>query len=469
MSGTIIEIEGVESEKPVSRYKIESLPDGFIISSPDRVATEVRIAEDGVGFSVNDSGKSYSRNKISTCSFIEGHKLTQYTSNNLMRGWVGDPTKTINKSGNPPKKLKEWAVGRTSRALGKKIRAERLRLIEKADPTIVAAQKSVFSAAGKVSSLVTDPNFFSRPSNHYYIKDIINYRAAALASFSRSDYYHRGHDDWKLCFTCEKNGGLYSSLTKTLMKLPGGIPVSVLAAFKNTKLKRPVYSRRELLFILTCANNYNYLDNGINDSIDHIIQHASAEEITRAAKVLEGHLGGPIVLRKTAGIYQLSDYLMDAAPYLEHNGNVVGLTEKAIRWHRERDWNKATSGFPPETPMATPPIPLPTDPYVTFLSTAQEVAIEGSEQGHCVATYIPKAKNGNCYLFSIKYKGTRATAELSNRGNILQIRGPHNSMNNEAITYGKKVLGKWGKEIGKQIEEGKLGEPEIGINDDWLF
>ncbi len=136
------------------------------------------------------------------------------------------------------------------------------------------------------------------------------------------------------------------------MNFPGGVPPHLLGNFQKIHLVRPIYARRELIFLLDCAGHYHWTDEDdfefrigrfgqrqrndriIGDDIKNVIMKASADEITRAAKRLGDHLRTPLNLRKSIHLMRVSQYIMDAGPDLEHNGNLVGLMEKAIEWHR---------------------------------------------------------------------------------------------------------------------------------------
>lgn len=408
----------------ISKYTIDQHPNGFLITAPDRKPTEVFVKEGG--FAIKQPYYS-----SIVCGFIEGHSLIRSVASSLMENWKP-------KGKTKGKRIKEWAVNKTRKALAKRISAERIRLIEKVDPIIIAVQKSVFRTCGKLAPEVTYEDFYKK--DKYYIKDVINFRAAACTAFGQLTL--DDGEDWKMAYTTP-HIGVYSSLNKTLTNLPGCIPIHLLSNMKWAYLPRPVYSRRELTFILGCASHPEWR-RGV-EPIQHIIYHASAEEITRAAKLLGAHLRNPINLRKTEGVLNLSTYIMDAAPYLTHNGNIVGLTEKSIDWHRQAQWSSV--GIPPDVLTAVPPIPLPANKGIIFLKNVREVVEEGQNQHHCIGSYAKASVKGDYYLFHINYKNQTASAQVDARTRqVVQSYGVYNSTN-EASKWAKIVLGKWAEKL----------------------
>lgn len=430
-----------------SRYKLEQLPDGFIISGEDRVTTTVKLDENKLGLTVKKSGGYWDYGN--TVGLIEGRDLISTVARGLMDKWQPRPRgdgKKVN-----TQKLKSWAISKTGRALSKVIKGERLRLIEQVDPQVVAIQKSVFAASGKFAVELLEPHFYTK--DKYYLKDVVNFRAAAMTVFGGiqpddySDKDEMANKDWKKLYV-SRGKEVYTSLNKTLTKLPGGIPINFLANFPRLHLERPVYSRRELLFQLGCVSHHEWVDinnyrdcHMLSNNIPHILLNASAEEITRAAKKLGDHLRTPINLRKAFEVNKVSQYIMDAAPVLTHNGNLVGLMEKAIEYHRQQVWNK--SGLPGETLTATPSIPLPTHKDIIFLDSVGKINEEGEVQHHCIASYAREAVVGKCFLFHINHGGFTASAQVSaETKRVVQCYGPSNQTN-AASTWATKELNKW--------------------------
>ena len=138
----------------------------------------------------------------------------------------------------------------------------------------------------------------------------------------------------------------------------------------------------------------------------------------------------------------------------EHNGNIVGLAEKSIRWHRgqQRDGaQQIADNYGAETKVAAPPIELPPDPQVRFLATVGDICDESEAMRHCVRSYVPMAVEGDAYLFHAENYGEQATVEVSRSGQVTQTAGPGNERN-RAATWGGRVLKKWGRTFPPQRE-----------------
>ena len=63
---------------------------------------------------------------------------------------------------------------------------------------------------------------------------------------------------------------------------------------------------------------------------------------------------------------------------------------------------------------------------------------------------------GVCYLFHVDHGGEIASIEVDRWGNFVQSRGPGNIIN-RACSWGRMMLGKWGKQI---INRGLSGKTE---------
>ena len=120
----------------------------------------------------------------------------------------------------------------------------------------------------------------------------------------------------------------------------------------------------------------------------------------------------------------------------DHHGRIVGLAEKAIRWHgtagREREARKTIKRFGTERKLALPPIPLPEVPGIHLLKTVGDAVAEGERMQHCIASYSDQAVEGRCFLFHVEYQGENASVEVSYTGKVVQARGPCNSSNKAA-------------------------------------
>ena len=189
-----------------------------------------------------------------------------------------------------------------------------------------------------------------------------------------------------------------------------------------------------------------------------ILIDAPYDRILKSKELLEKHLREKLDFRKTLDIKKFINFLLDYPN--KELCQLVKLMEKSIDWHIEERKEaikraEAAAARNKLTKMALPPIPLPVYKGVRFLESAQDVLVEGADMGHCVGSYAKYGEQGRCYLFHVDYKGDKATAEVSNTGDIAQIHGPYNKdAGNKAVVYGKQVLKKWGTVLKKYLEEG---------------
>ncbi len=137
----------------------------------------------------------------------------------------------------------------------------------------------------------------------------------------------------------------------------------------------------------------------------------------------------------------------------EHRGNIVGLAEKSIAWHRtvaEQQAEKMIKDLGGRRETARPPIDPPDDERITFLSTVEEIAFEGSVMNNCVASYARRAVRGHSLLFHVEHNRGAATVEVSPQGGVVQAAGPRNHLNT-AAKWGKTTLDRWSKEFPKEF------------------
>jgi hypothetical protein len=140
----------------------------------------------------------------------------------------------------------------------------------------------------------------------------------------------------------------------------------------------------------------------------------------------------------------MAGFLMDYPG--EHRGNIVGLAERSIRWHRQQqveEIEKTLDKLGGDRSTEAPPILVPEDLDILFLSNVKEVCEEGAKMNNCVASYAGRAARGQCYLFHVSHAGEEATVEVDWAGRVVQAAGPNNRMN-AAARWGRRVLGRWG-------------------------
>ena len=385
------------------------------------------------------------------------------------------------------------------------------RCIRDVDPTILTLQRSVFAATLSVPGLILREDLYKEK---FIVKDVTRHRAAAVAlanlgRFRRLDA-SKAHADAeeeilnseervsleavaerlgvKLSLAVLPKGGYrqaplgvdealgmmenwrglfsptnesYRSLDRTLMNLPGGVPPGLVAYLRLVPLERPVFSRSELA-VLTLYEQRRFGREPLrhNKTVFHC---ATEGRIARATRLVAEHTRNPLSTRRTRDLKFVVGFLMDYPG--EHRGNIVGLAERSIRWHRdqqEMETEKILGKLGRDRLTEAPPIPVPQDLNVRFLSSVKEVCVEGVRMNNCVASYAARAVSGHCYLFHISHGGEEATVEVGRAGRVVQAAGPGNEMN-AACRWGKRVLNHWGNAFpeGHEITAPPLDRVEI--------
>jgi hypothetical protein len=266
--------------------------------------------------------------------------------------------------------------------------------------------------------------------------------------------------DWRSLFSDTGHG--YRSLNRTLMNMPGGVPHRLVCNLRRVHLERPLDARLELLCVVLYAGIRAEREGPPGAHHGRIFQHARAEQIKEAMWRVASHLRQPLEARKAAHVRQLMQFLADCPE--AHGGNVVGLAERAIRWHRKQQHQQTAAMrlyYGGQTAVTAPPIDLPVAPGVSFLATVAAICTEAEQMQHCVASYIELAVRGNCYLFHVRHKGEEATVEVGCEGRVRQAQGPRNQRNAAAV-WGKRVLGRWAARLPAPTAEQQKGYSPLG-------
>lgn len=376
-----------------------------------------------------------------------------------------------------PKRVREWYEAKIARGIAARLRDYWTEQREKASPDVVAVQRAVFGHTFTTDGAVFAEEFYRHPR---LVADTIKYRAAAIAAvrirsllWQREDAgireaclspeyaaveamvrqaggqvsvipgRYRAPDsfdtddteecvaaltDWPRLFSY--NGKSYRSLNRTLMNLPGGIPVKLMDRLTEIRITRPFTSRLELIARLAAGRSNNA----------RVFEHATAERIKKAMELVSPLFGRSLSPRKTRDVAGFVRCLQDFPD--PHNGNVVGLAEKSVHWHRhqldgQRDAILQRLGADRKTAL---PAGLPDVDGVRLLSTVGEIVEEGRRMDHCVAGYADRAVWGEAFVFHIEYKGEHATAAADHQGRILDVNGPGNKPN-AASKAARRLLG----------------------------
>jgi hypothetical protein len=332
-----------------------------------------------------------------------------------------------------PYDWKKYLLEKCRRVLYKRLLCQYHRLLGRIDDNIRSVHKSLFvNCFGyPVPQIVKSLGFYER---RLIVDDVITHRAAAIACLTAPSIDALG--SWQGLFS--PTGRPYTSLNRTLTSLPAGMSPQLVGRLREVQLERPIYDRIELIVAIAGRDSHNR----------RVFMHAQRGDIEDAFQRVSGRTGRS--LRSTKAICEFVNRLMDY-PEL-HGGKILGLADKAIRWHRqdvqEQERQIALSRFGPENPTAAPPVQLPTDPHVRFLSRVSEISDEGRVMNHCVGSrrYIEKAVNGTGYIFHVDYQGQAATVEVDRWGNVVQAQGPSDHKN-AATSYGSTALQNWGRQL----------------------
>ena len=241
------------------------------------------------------------------------------------------------------------------------------------------------------------------------------------------------------------------------MQMPRRIPLDLLSTLVEIELERPITDRVELIALLEATDFLDSIsmdDDGQPAELARapnlrLFMHAGRSELREAMRRIGNELGVVLSTRSADDIRSMAQYLM---VYPEpHRGRIAGLTRKSIAWHRDGAQGGVEGLYDVEPtcferPVKSPPIELPEDPHLTFLSTVGEIYHEGVRMQHCVAQLTPRALSGESYLFHCEYENSEATIEVHETGAVIQAGGPRNRKN-QARDYGIDVLKAWGDKV----------------------
>lgn len=435
-----------ENRKLASRYTVTPTENGFHVTGVDREPAKVTFAKNWTWVVQNEEG--WWSVDVGLYNLPE---LLRQISVVLMRNWRPKEYGNFD--------VRKWATGKTQRALAGRVSVQWHRFLDVLPPEQAAFHRAIYAATGGDVRRQPD-EVYAHP---YLVDDVLRYRAAAAAFYSISNREFLRHieapgDPYDLRWLehYAPNGKPYRALNVTLSNLPGNIRSHLLGAFRRRKLARPITNRLELLTWLLYVHA-NRKRNG------HVFDYATNADIKRAVQLVAAHQHRKLSHRRKKDLEAFIYFVLDY-PH-EHTGNIVGLTQKAIDWHREQERTAIehmNARFADATPLVAPPIPFPEDTSIRFLSTAGEAHQEGAEMGHCIGGYAAYAAQGHCYLFHVDYKGERASVEVSPDGKVRQAYGEQNTVN-EAARYGRRVLTRWGQGLKNShpplpVEE--LSDPE---------
>lgn len=469
----------VENKSPV--YVIERMTNGFKIQRENLIQAEITLL-DGIQISIKfidlkDNTKSLSVN----LGLMNYRELKRILAEEVLKNWKKkqieqNRTKAFKLPKNHkfnsmisfiPKKLGVWASVQLNKGLTSPLYPEWQRLLTLVDPVKFSILKKFFVVRGpkaKMPAFLTNKNIYE---NKNLVNDLLSYNsiyfclenakltneipyfcitnnAGNNANYDYTILKRKTETNWRLLFSDIPS--TYKALNKTLDSCPRGIPSEILFNLRYAHLKEPITDRVKLLVFCSAAGNPRY-----RIHLDCIMR-SSPEQIRRAFysyKKSRRVVDKKFNLRRFGSILDFVNYVCDYDQV--HDGEIVGLLEKSRTWHQNRTYNYAVKGLDPKQKTKVPPIPLPEEKGISFLSTVKDVADEGKNMNHCIASYIRSAVNGDCYLFHCEKDKEHASVSISPNGEVDQSYGPYNSKN-KASEWGAAVLGKWGKKFFEKVE-----------------
>jgi hypothetical protein len=312
-------------------------------------------------------------------------------------------------------------------------------------------------------------------------------------NLSPDDYFSL-MSDWRILYSYNQKP--YRALDVTLDNATNISGRFLAKLLPFIYLERPIYERLELTALIAAYEKLHnmgiahdlphlpYAETGNNrrnhrDDVENkihnanLFQHATVAQIKTLMDRVGTHMvHSPYNHRKIVQVMAAVSFALDYPE--KHHGNIVGLADKAIDWHRglqARLEENRRKGSDPETPNALPPIPLPEDEHITFLAKVGDLFNESDLMKHCVYSYSFQTIRGHSFIFHIEKDGDIATVEINRNGELIQAHGIHNrsasavnpKKTNAAILYGRKVLSAWGKKFAEYDHESHKLEAEMGV------
>jgi hypothetical protein len=338
--------------------------------------------------------------------------------------------------------------------------ATRQRLLAAVDPEVRAVWARLAPLTREPPQLAYTEALYRDP---WIVRDVLQYRAATVAlAFVETALRPRdllwdattpageaglleAMRTWRGLFS--PTGHPYRTLNRTLMQLAPSVPADLLCGLRHVTLARPYADPLELMALLVARSLYARAERAeVARSHLHVVGLAASGEIVATVARVGQALGRTLSASRPADLRAAFALVADyPQPY---HGRLVGLAERALRWHRVAPDLRAevTALGGVAMPTRRPSVALPSAPEITFLDTVGAVLEEGERMHHCIATYARRAVSGGCYLFHVERGGAQATVEVSRDGTVAQACGPTNQRN-VATRWGAKVLADWGLDL----------------------
>lgn len=381
-------------------------------------------------------------------------------------------------------KIRSWAEKQTAKAINCLFHSTYLKereITSKIFPDKYELQKKFFSYTLREIGRETLGILDHTP---YLIQDLTKYRSCA-SFFACFDQFYLMSDnnleeqlertlynstmnlfqfekDWRrMIFGSEPN----KFMNLTLDNYPGGIPPKVIKnGLRGLRLDRAITDRIEMMGTMAINNRVAILYAREKSIFSNLIHKSTRNDYLRAMELWVNSQQVIPEIPKRIKYNHLTEMCAFALDFPEdHNGNIYGLMEKSIQWHRDihirrlEEEKKRIEELKYQR-AAKPPIAIPktNNAEIKFLEKYEDFLHEGEEMQHCIGAYFGRATDGYGYYFHVEYKGEKATVEVNPfDGSVYQAYGPHNKKN-AATSFAVRLFSKWGNEL-KKHEERNLG------------
>lgn len=163
-------------------------------------------------------------------------------------------------------------------------------------------------------------------------------------------------------------------------------------------------------------------------------------------------------------VSDLADFVAGSGRHPVRATSPARLFEEARRWHTEQPHSE--SAFMADGPL-DPGVFAGLDVWeapgatVRRVATLQSLHDEGTQMGHCIATYAPLGARGQCQIFHAKVSSEDATVEIhwepaGAKVVLAQARGPENGTISAIVAA---VLDQWATELGEVVRAGPTPRP----------
>lgn len=368
-------------------------------------------------------------------------------------------------TGSPNQKFTKWLVKQSDWAITTRVRALWEHFVNTVpSPLVRDVQRKLFAASAGAGNFFPtySPLFYK---NEYLVRDVLTYRAAALAVLfcapvlgiyepqnkpAQMHAFLAGMVHWRSLLS--PTGKSYKSLNVTLDNLPGGVNGKVVRDLSKVSLPRPMTDRITLLTYVYVGSMPLWGDREQRRvAVLAAIDRSSPEQMKRGWSRLAEHMQRNTPLKiswqRIQVMESLIPYLFDMDEDPGPTSTFVSVVDHAIEAHefkREVEAQKVLEQYGSDKPLAVPPVALPkVNGKIHLLSTVGDLVNEGLTMRHCVASlnYAAQGIGGHSYFFHVEREGEAATVEVARYG-VTQSYGEGNTAN-RASRYASRILKKW--------------------------